>query len=185
MMNADDHSAGDGLWASARASYEDTTQNLDALAERLSLTRFQLVREAKARGWRMRTKSRAADTKATIQRFKDLLQTRLSGLEAAVNALSDDAKSKRDISDINVLVRTLEKVLQLERRERDTRLRRRQQRIRLDDAERSELARRIASLRRPPYGAGNRSGNAPGPAHGSADGLAALGAGEPAAAGGS
>jgi hypothetical protein len=154
MSNADETSAGDGIWAGVRASYEDPMQNIDALAETLGLTRHRLVLEAKARGWMLRGAGRTATTRATIARFRDLLQKRLAALEAEVHALGNDAKDKRDISDINLLVRTLEKVLQLERRERHTRIKRRKLRLRFTDAERSELARRIASLRRQPPGDG-------------------------------
>jgi hypothetical protein len=183
MSNADETSAGDGFWASARATYEDPMQNIDALAETLGLTRHRLVLEAKARGWMLRGAGRTATTRATIARFRELLQKRLTALEAEVHALGNGAKDKRDISDINLLVRTLEKVLQLERRERETRIKRRKLRLRFTDAERSELARRIASLRRQPPGNGGGGVDFGGAGEARQPGLGALVEAEPASAG--
>jgi hypothetical protein len=185
MSDAEWDAAGDGFWAEARRRYEDKAQKLEATAQALGLTTHQLVREAKLRGWRLRGRAKAQDTRQTLARFKELLQRRLGELEAEIRAMSDDAKSKRDISDINLLVRTLEKVLQLERRERDTRIKRRSQRIRCDDAERAELARRIASLRRQPPGGAGGGGDEARTADGAADGLAGVDEDKPAPAGGS
>jgi hypothetical protein len=186
MTNADETSAGDRLWADARAHYEDRARSIDALARELNLTRFQLVREARLRGWKLRTAAKAAGTRATVQRLKELLQKRLAELEAnlsKIGAEAGEASSEREIRATNLLVRTLEKVLQLERRERDTRARKRRSRIRFDDAERLELARRIEGLRiqedresprrQPDAGAGNQA----------PDGVGAMGEAEPASAG--
>ncbi len=184
MSNADETSAGDGFWAGVRASYEDPLQNLDGLAKTLGLTRHRLVLEAKARGWLLRGAAKSATTRATLIRFRALLQTRLAALEAEVHAMGKDAKDKRDISDINLMVRTLEKVLQLERRDRETRIKRRRQRIRFNDAERDQLTRRIEALCREEKSPGVR-GVADAGAEGEArHGLGALDEGEPASAGG-
>ena len=69
---------------------------------------------------------KAQGTRATLARFKALLQQRLSEFEAQIGTLSAEASaatSERDIRAMNTLVRTLEKVLELERKERARRIR--------------------------------------------------------------
>jgi hypothetical protein len=185
MSDTERTSAGDAAWADARAIYEDPGQSLDALAARLGLTRYELVLQAKARGWKLRTRSAAkASTKATLQRFKGLLEERLKALEAGVKALGEDVKSTRDVADMNILVRTLEKVLELERKDRAARMRKRTQKLRFDDAERDELARRIAGLQSAGRGReGAEAGR--GAASEAAPGLGPLGEAGSASAGGS
>ena len=180
MSSADETSAGDLLWQAARTNYEDPTQDLQGIADTLGITKFRLVIAAKARGWKLRGAKKAASisTRATIQRFKELLQNRLAQLETQINALGDDvsaANSEREIRAVNTLVRTLEKVLELERKDHSIRARKSRQGRDLNDAERAELVRRIASLR--PRQNGNELGDAAGTPGGScaADGLAQLG----------
>lgn len=159
MTDADDVSAGELLLRDARERYEDPSQDLQALAEELGLNRFRLVAEAKRRGWKMRKSGKTAtqSTRATIQRFKELLQNRLGLLEGQINALGDDvsaANTEREIRAVNTLVRTLEKVLELERKDRTHRFKKFKERRDLNDAERDELVQRIANLRRRPDGNG-------------------------------
>jgi hypothetical protein len=158
MKTADEQSAGALLWQGVRARYEDPSQNLKALADELGLPRIRLSLEAKARGWTLRgakpaphlkTRPQATSTRATLQRFKDLLQTRLGQLENQLTALGEDISTianKRDIRATNILVRTLEKVLELERKDKSLRARKAAERRHLNDAERDELAQRIARL---------------------------------------
>jgi hypothetical protein len=180
MSNANETSAGELLWQDARIKYEDPAQDLGAIAETLGISRYRLVIAAKARGWKLRTarKAAASSTRATIQRFKELLQNRLAQLETQINALGDDvsaANSEREIRAVNTLVRTLEKVLELERKDRTHRARKIRQHRDLNDAERDEIVRRIASLR--PRQDGSELCHTAGPTDGSgdADGLALLG----------
>jgi hypothetical protein len=158
METADEQSAGALLWQGVRARYEDPSQNLKALADELGLPRIRLSLEAKARGWTLRgprpaphlkTRPQATSTRATLQRFKDLLQTRLGRLENQLSALGEDISTianERDIRATNILVRTLEKVLELERKDKSLRARKAAERRHLNDAERDELAQRIARL---------------------------------------
>jgi hypothetical protein len=184
MGNTDETSAGDLLWQDARMKYEDPSQDLSGIAATLGINKFKLVIEARLRGWKLRgarkDKSGAAtsSTRGTIQRLKELLQNRLAQLETQIGALGDDvtaANSERDIRAVNTLVRTLEKVLELERKDRNIRARKIKQRRDLNDAERAELVRRIAGLRRAPDGSELRGSDGASPGSGDAAGLAQLG----------
>jgi hypothetical protein len=158
METADEQSAGALLWQGVRARYEDPSQNLKALADEIGVAPIRLSLEAKARGWTLRganlaphlkTRPQATSTRATLQRFKDLLQTRLGQLENQLTALGEDISTianERDIRATNILVRTLEKVLELERKDKSLRARKAAERRHLNDAERDELAQRIARL---------------------------------------
>lgn len=183
MSNADEQSAGELLWQQAREKYEDPASDLKSIADGLGINRPKLIAEALRRGWKLRTGTRKNSTRATIQRFKDLLQKRLAQLEGEIDEIGEavsSATSERDIRPVNMLVRTLEKVLELERKDRTHRARKLKERRKFDDAARDELARRLTALhdeREPslpeqiPVAAGGS---------GSSEGLAELGAAQPA-----
>ena len=101
---------------------------------------------APARG---KSKKASASPAATIRRLKSLVQARLAELETTLGRLGADVSAsdnEREIRSINMLVRTLEKVLELESKERAGRLRRRHQHRQLDDARRDEIVRRLEVL---------------------------------------
>jgi flagellar motility protein MotE (MotC chaperone) len=155
-MNTESAEADDGsLWLRTRSRYEAGQDSVKAIAESLGLSPARLVREAKARGWALRGRKASAtqrpkdSTRATLKRFKDLLQSRLGQLESQLGDISSQVTaltSERDIRAMNTLVRTLEKVLELERKDRAHRARKVQQRRNFDDAARTELARRIEKI---------------------------------------
>ena len=183
MSNADEPSAGGLLWQQARERYEDPAQNLEAIAESLNVSRFRLVQEACKRGWKLRRARSSTGTRATIQRFKDLLHRRLGQLESQIGEIGDDisaANSEREIRATNTLVRTLEKVLELERKDRAHRARKRHERRSFDDAAREELARRISGLRREGGGQADQPEPSAGERAGPEPGLAQLGQARPA-----
>jgi DNA-binding transcriptional MerR regulator len=158
MKTADEQSAGALLWQDVRIRYENPSQNLKALADEVGMPCITLSMEAKRLGWTLRSKKpkprahvRASNvsTRATLQRFKDLLQSRLGQLENQLSELGEDISTianERDIRATNILVRTLEKVLELERKDKSLRARKAAERRHLNDAERDELAQRIARL---------------------------------------
>ncbi|CAN0328283.1 unnamed protein product, partial [Phaeothamnion confervicola] len=148
MSSASESPAGDLLWQQARTEYETTTKDLNTIAQALGVSRYKLIAEARNRGWKLRG-TKNSSTRATIQRFKDLLQKRLAQLEGEMDAIVAEvasAASERDIRPVNMLVRTLEKVLELERKDRTARARKRKERRKFDDAAREVLARRIRGL---------------------------------------
>lgn len=148
MSSASESPAGNLLWQQARTDYETTTTDLNAIAQALGISRYRLIAEARQRGWKLRGTGNSS-TRATIQRFKDLLQKRLAQLEGEMEAIAAEAASaasERDIRPVNMLVRTLEKVLELERKDRAARARKRKERRKFDDAVRDELASRLTAL---------------------------------------
>jgi hypothetical protein len=98
---------------------------------------------------RSKAKASRITPAATIRRLKTLVQERLAELESTLGRLGADVSAsdnEREIRSINMLVRTLEKVLELEAKERAGRIRRRSQRRQLDDARREEIARRLEAM---------------------------------------
>jgi hypothetical protein len=147
------------LWARVRERYEQGLEPVTAIAAEAGITRQALAARARSEGWKLRgtpTSKKTQGTRATLARFKALLQQRLSEFEAQIGTLSAEASaatSERDIRAMNTLVRTLEKVLELERKERARRTARRQQERRFDDAERKALAEKLMGLQRELHGA--------------------------------
>ena len=144
------------VWDHIRLRYEQAQETVAQIAASININAHALTRKAKAEGWLMRSlksgkpaKPKPPSTRDTLRRLKDILQSRLAQLEgqiteigAEINALSNE----RDIRATNTLVRTLEKVLELEHKERKQRSRRARETRKFNDAEREELARRIAAL---------------------------------------
>jgi TolA-binding protein len=153
MSGGGDEPAPDGLWAALRRRYETGKEAVSLIAAEAGLTAQALTARARAEGWKLRGTPRASppSTRETIARFKALLQKRLADFEAEIaglTAAANAATAERDIRAMNTLVRTLEKVLELERKER---LRRKQQRKaerHFDDAEREALAQKLEGLHR-------------------------------------
>ncbi len=138
-------------WAHIRMRYEQTVETVSQIAESIGMSAITLSKKAKLEGWLMRgaaaKKPKIESTRDTIKRLKEILQKRLANLEREMNAIGEDISAlanERDIRATNTLVRTLEKVLQLE--QKDRRQRGGHETRKLHDAERDELARRIANL---------------------------------------
>lgn len=153
MSGGGDEPAPEAVWASARQRYEKGTEPIAAIAGSLGLTAQGLIARARTLGWKLRgvARKKTAGTRETIQRLKALLQQRLADLECQLGALGAEATaatSERDIRSMNTLVRTLEKVLELERKDRAQRSKQRKQHRKFDDAEREALADKLDGLRR-------------------------------------
>ena len=156
MSSDGDEPAPAAVWARVRERYEHGIEALASIAAEAGITRQALVVRARNEGWKLRGLPKpwartAQGTRATLARFKALLQQRLTEFEAQIGTLSAEASaatSERDIRAMNTLVRTLEKVLELERKERARRIARRKHDKRFDDAEREALADKLAGLQR-------------------------------------
>lgn len=140
-------------WAKLRQDYEQGMRSVAEIAAEAGLTRQRLTVIARRDGWKPRGpgKPKSEATRATIRRLKTLLQQRLADFEAQITSLgaeADAASSERDIRAMNTLVRTLEKVLELERKDRAHRAKRRARHRQFDDAEREALAQRLEALHR-------------------------------------
>lgn len=179
------------VWDHIRLRYEQAQETVAQIAASIKITPQALSRKAKAEGWLLRSlksgkaaKPKPPSTRDTLRRLKDILQSRLSQLEgqiteigAEINALSNE----RDIRATNTLVRTLEKVLELEHKERKQRSARARATRRFNDAEREELARRIDALCQREEVAGDSVGGDAGPSAESPSRVAPVGEAGPAA----
>lgn len=156
MSGAGDEPAPAALWARVRERYENGIEAVTTIAREAGITRQALTARARIEAWKMRgyahvKRGRTQGTRQTLARFKALLQQRLSEFEAQIGTLSAEANaatSERDIRAMNTLVRTLEKVLELERKERARRIAKRKHDRRFDDAEREALADKLDGLQR-------------------------------------
>jgi hypothetical protein len=155
MSGAGDEPAPAAFWARVRERYEHGIEAVTTIASEAGITRQALASRARSEGWRLRASKKMQGTRATLARFKALLQQRLTEFEAQIGTLSAEASaatSERDIRAMNTLVRTLEKVLELERKERARKLAKRKQDRRFDDAEREALAAKLEGLHRELHG---------------------------------
>jgi hypothetical protein len=178
----------DPVWVAVRARYEQDQESVAAIADDVGMSRMQLSLHAKAKGWALRGKARPGKTQstaATIKRLKDILQQRVSQLEDQLKVIGEDVtalSNERDIRATNTLVRTLEKVLDLERKDR---LRKRKQAHDFkyfDDAQRQQLADKIGRLQRAWRGAETVTDVAAAGSPGVEQPVALLGKTKPAAA---
>jgi chromosome segregation ATPase len=144
--------------ADIRARYEAATETVAQIAADIDTTPHKLTLRARAEGWLLRTtqktkKPKPQNTRDTIRRLKELLQNRLTHLESQLSEIGAEVNAlarERDIRATNTLVRTLEKVLELEHKDRKQRSHRARHTRKLNDTERDELARRIAALQTEP-----------------------------------
>lgn len=140
-------------WAALRDRYELAHETVTEIGKSIDMTGQALSRRAKALGWALRgsnpAKAKSETTRQTLRRLKEILHKRLIQLEGEIGAIGQELNAlsnERDIRSANTLVRTLEKVLELEQKDRKQRTSRRQDNLQLDDAQRDELAGRIAGL---------------------------------------
>jgi DNA-binding transcriptional MerR regulator len=122
----------DPAWVDIRARYEAGTESVLDIATSIGLSRMALSMTALKQGWKMRglrtgkgktPKAKAAppSTRETISRLKDMLQQRVASLEQELKDLGTEVSAlnnERGIKSANMLVRTLEKVLDLERKDK-------------------------------------------------------------------
>ena len=188
-------------WVDIRARYEAGVEKVAVIAAAIGLAGVTLSNRAKAEGWQLRRirvalpsiesaepaevapattakPGKAQSTRQTLLRLKDIIQTRLRNVEGELGAIGEKLNSlsnEREIRSTNTLVRTLEKVLELEHKERKQRGKHRKDKLRLDDAGRDELARRIASLCESGPGENAEPQTADSPSAGPAVGLAPVG----------
>lgn len=149
----------DGAWELIRARYEQGQETVKQIAETIGLSGIVLSKKAKAWGWAMRGKvkvavkvavaTKAETTTATIKRLKELLQSRITQLEVQIDDIGKDISAlanEREIRAVNTLVRTLEKVLDLERKDRSKRKKTNIEFQRFDEQQRLDLADKIGRL---------------------------------------
>ena len=176
-----EHKVGASLdWAALRLRYEQAQETVSQIATSVGLSGAALSHKAKALGWLMRRRNSAKSetTRQTLRRLKDILQKRLTQLEGEIGAIGEELNTltnEREIRSANTLVRTLEKVLELEQKDRKQRGKRRGERIHMDDTQRDELAGRIESLCQSEEGANGEQQADPFASDSPAVGLATVG----------
>jgi uncharacterized protein (UPF0335 family) len=153
----------DPVWAHVRMRYEQDQETVQQIADTVGLSGSKLVARAKKWGWMLRgrlppvpkpasrAKKRAETTTATIRRLKDILQTRVEQLENQIKEIGADVtaiSTERDMRATSTLVRTIEKVLDLERKERSRRRKQNTEFKYFDDEQRGALADKIEKLQR-------------------------------------
>lgn len=151
----------DVAWPEIRARYERGDERVDAIAKSIGMARITLSMKALKEGWKMRgmkvakTKTKAAapdkppSTRETIQRLKDMLQQRVTQLEQELKELGTEVSAlnnERGIRSVNMLVRTIEKVLDLERSDKLKRKKAIRDFKYFDDEQRRQLAAKIERL---------------------------------------
>ena len=147
-------------WDQIRVRYETGAESIKAIAVDAGLEPIRLSMKAKALGWLLRTRNKTAtktrqskseSTRATIKRLKDLLQNRIAQIENQISNLGADIsalETEREIRATNTLVRTLEKVIELERKDRNRNSRQSDDFKRFNEAEREALADKLEKLDR-------------------------------------
>jgi hypothetical protein len=162
-------------WPAIRIRYEKGEEAVKDIAAEIHMHWTSLVKMAKAEGWLLRKKvqAKSLSTQATLKRLKDILNSRLIKLEAEIASIGDDiAKldNEKGYRNLNTLVRTLDKVLELERNDRKSR-KAPDTFKHVDDAERAALAGKIERLqqKRPDYPTGGSEDGA-GPDSGRSEG---------------
>ncbi|MFT3672700.1 hypothetical protein [Aestuariivirga sp.] len=182
---------GDPAWAEIRARYEAGAEKVEAIAAGIGLTRIALSMRAMKEGWTMRGKGRSkakpATTRETIHRLKEMLQKRLAHLEEEVRNLGKEVsgiEAERGIKSVNTLVRTLEKVIDLERKDKLKRRQIREQHKSFDDEQRRQLAAKIDRLEAERDGGVAGAGAEPRGGPGTEQPVALLGEAGPAASAG-
>jgi hypothetical protein len=159
-MNNTTPPPGDPVWGPIRLRYEQDQETVAQIAQEVGLSAIGLARLAKAWGWVLRgrikpvptDKARSKEsTSSTIKRLKEVLQQRLSALEAGIKELGKDVnalETERQIRATNTLVRTMEKVIEIERKENVRKRKRLRDFKYFDDAQRQQLADKIERLQR-------------------------------------
>ena len=154
----------DPVWAHIRLRYEQDQETVASIASDIGLAAISLSRFAKKWGWVLRGRlkpvpkpiapkapAKLDTTAATIKRLKDVLQQRLVQLETQVQDIGAEVSAlstEREIRSANVLVRTIEKVLDLERKDRLRRRKATREFKYFNEQQREQLAGKIEKLQR-------------------------------------
>ena len=161
---SDSETAGATDWSAVKADYDNPALPIVALLKKHHVSQWQLYTHANQQGWLRRTVRVPASAKKTaVARLKALVQRRLTELENTMERLGAEltaVENEREIRAMSLLARTLDKVLELERKHRARTAKRRGGRP-LDDARRRELTRRLDALCQEPVSSAASGGAEP------------------------
>jgi hypothetical protein len=183
----------DPAWGPVRLRYEQDQETVSQIADDVGLTGIALALLAKKWGWVLRGRvkpvpaKKAATTTQTIKRLKEVLQQRLAAVEDEIKQLGDEVsalENERHIRATNTLVRTIEKVIDLERKDTLRRRKRIKDFKYFDDTQRQQLADKIERLQRAWRGEDAVADAEAGRGDGPQQPVALLGEAEPTAAAG-
>jgi uncharacterized protein (UPF0335 family) len=148
----------DFAWAQAKLLYEETKEPVKQIAASLGMSGIALSLKAMKLGWKMRglskpqrkkREAKAVTTADALKRMKELLQERITHLESEIKELGEDVSqlgNERGLRSMNLLVRTLDKVLDLERKDKLKRKRDAHNFKHFDEQQRAALAAKIERL---------------------------------------
>jgi uncharacterized protein (UPF0335 family) len=156
----------DPAWADIRARYEAGSEKVTDIAASIGMSRIALSLYALKQGWKLRNrkkssprkataqkatvgKAKAEATRQTIMRLKEMLQARVTQLENELKLIGgevDALGNERGIKSLGLLVRTIEKVLDLERKDKLKRKQATREFKYFDDEQRRQLAAKIERL---------------------------------------
>jgi uncharacterized protein (UPF0335 family) len=188
----------DPAWDGIRARYEAGDETVQTIAETVGMNRFALSLLALKRGWTLRGKpkkkaarakqakaAKPETTHATILRLKDMLQQRVTQLEQELKVIGqevDAIANERGIKSLGLLVRTIEKVLDLERSDKQKRRQANRDFKYFDEQQRRELAAKIGRIEAQGDGGSSQPQTGGGGGGGTEQPVALLGEAGPAAA---
>jgi uncharacterized protein (UPF0335 family) len=150
-------------WEQLRARYEAGEEKVTVIAKSFGMAGIVLSARAKALGWKLRggpakakrvvarisKAAKAESTTATIRRLKDLLNDRIVRLETEIKEIGKDISqlsNEKQIRSVNMVVRTLEKVIDLERQDKLARKKSTRAFKLFDESQRGALAEKIERL---------------------------------------
>ena len=186
-------------WDAIRARYEQGEEKVTMIAQALGMAAITLSRQAKALGWKLRgvpakasrviarisKAAKGESTTETIRRLKGLLGDRIANLEAEIKAIGkdiDQLSNEKKLRNVHMVVRTLEKVIDLERKDKLARQRTARTFKLFDEKQRGALAEKIERLEEGWQGASLVAGTGDAGGRGTEPPVALLGKTEPAAA---
>jgi TolA-binding protein len=150
-------------WEQIRTRYEAGLEKVNVIAQAFGMAGITLSSKAKALGWKLRGApakakrviariSKAAkgeSTTETIRRLKELLNDRITNLEAEIKAIGkdiDQLSNEKKLRNVHMVVRTLEKVIDLERKDRESKRKTKRAFKLFDESQRGALAEKIERL---------------------------------------
>ena len=186
-------------WEQIRARYEQGEEKVTAIAQAFDMAAITLSSRAKALGWKLRgvpakasrviarikKAAKGESTTETIRRLKDLLNDRIARLESEIKEIGkdiDQISNEKQIRSVNMVVRTLEKVIDLERKDKLARKKSTRAFKLFDENQRGALAKKIERLEEGWEGEASVAGTGDAGGGGTEPPVALLGEAEPATA---
>ncbi|MGH6820691.1 MAG: hypothetical protein ACREDU_07505, partial [Methylocella sp.] len=149
-------------WKKVRAEYENGEFPVADVGERHGVSQYTLYRRKRAEGWKARQanypKARGGDGAVNAgERLKSLVARELSSIEARMG-LKDKLDAGDPLRALHTLASAIQKILDIERKEKAADDAGKAGRLTIDDASRLALAQRLETLARHWENAGDSGG---------------------------